>query len=186
MSTFTAFDTSRTYPQKMALVSQFRLIANKWPDHWLSNFYTAYGLAVTSFEEPDKKRRELMLNEADNYFGKIKSKLSDHAEVNILGALLASARIAATPSAYKMYGETRDKYLATAKSMTPENPRIYYLEGNSKFYTPKMFGGGPEKALPYYEKASQLFSQENKSDITKPYWGAYHNDYMIGQCKKND
>jgi len=182
--TLTAFDSSKTYAQKVPLTSQFRLIAGKWPQNWLSNFYAAYAIAVTSFDEADKKKRELLLTEADVYFERIKTMTATNEEVNILGALLASARIAATPSAYKKYGDVRDKYLEAAKAMNANNPRIWYLEGNSKYYTPKMFGGGPKKALPFYEKAAPLFNAENKTDVSKPYWGAGHNAYMLQQCKK--
>jgi hypothetical protein len=182
--TFVSFDTAKTYNQKAPIVSQFKLIAGKWPDNWLTNYYAAFAIAVTSFDEPDKKRKEPMLNEADAYFEKIKSMTSTNEEVNILGALLASARIAATPSAYKKYGEIRDKYLEAAKAMNPNNPRVYYIEGNAKYYTPKMFGGGPKKALPLYEKATSLFDAEQKTNIAKPYWGSYHNNYMLSQCKK--
>jgi hypothetical protein len=183
-STFTVFDTAKTQNQKLPLVSQFKLIATKWPENWLTNFYSAFSLAVVSFDEQDKKKRENMLIEADNYFEKIKSLSATNEEVNILGALLASARIALTPSAYKKYGDVRDKYLEAAKAMNPNNPRIYFIEGNAKYYTPKMFGGGPKIALPLYEKAATLFAPENKSDISKPYWGASRNQYMLDLCKK--
>jgi hypothetical protein len=184
MQTFTGFDTSKTYNQKAALVPQFKLIASKWSDSWLANYYAAFSIAVLSFDEKDKKKKEPMLNEADVFFEKMKTLNPSNEEVAILGALIASARIAANPSAYKKYGDIRDKYLATAKTLNQNNPRIYYLEGNATYYTPRMFGGGAKNALPFYEKAFALFNTEKKYDITHPYWGTYHNIYMMSLCKE--
>jgi hypothetical protein len=181
---FVSFDSSKTYAQKGMIVSQMKVIANKWPGNWLTNYYVAYEIAVLSFDEKDGKKRDLMLGEGDLYFNKIRLMSPSNEEVSILGALLASARIAAKPSAYKKYGDIRDEYLKTAKSNNPDNPRVYYLQGNSKYYTPKMFGGGPKNALPYYEKASKLFDQTTEHDIRKPYWGKNQNSYMIGKCKQ--
>lgn len=182
--TFTGFDTVKTYSQKVPYVLQFKLIAAKSPDNWLNNYYAAYSIAELSFTETDKKKVEPMLIEADTYFEKIKSMTSSNEEVNILGALLASAKIAANPSDFKKYFDIRDKYLEAVKALNPDNPRLYYLEGNATYYTPQIYGGGAKKAFPSYEKASVLFAKEKKSDITKPYWGANHNIYMMNRCKK--
>src|ERR1700757_1378954 len=77
-TTFTAFDTAKVYNQKMQLVSQFKLIAGKWSTNWLTNYYAAFAITVTSFDETDKKKREAMLDEADMYFEKIKSMASNN------------------------------------------------------------------------------------------------------------
>ena len=82
------------------------------------------------------------------------------------------ARLAVKPSSrYKKYGEIFNAYIDSAKSLNPDNPRIYYLQGNSIFYTPKLFGGGAKKALPYYEKAVSLYQNEKADNILSPYWG---------------
>ena len=72
------------------------------------------------------------------------------------------------------------------KEINPDNPRMYYLQGTSKFFTPKAFGGGKKAALPYFEKAETLFAKEPGGDITKPYWGKQANTYFLAQCKVED
>jgi hypothetical protein len=183
--TFTAFDSTRSYNQQLPLVNQFKLIASKWPDNWLTNYYAAYAIVITSFVEPDKSKKESMLDEAEGYYNKIKSMEASSDEVNVLGGLLAQGRLAAKPSAYKKYGDIKDKYLDAAKAINPNNPRIYLLQGDGKYYTPKMFGGGAKAALPFYEKAQTLFASQTATDISKPYWGKNELTYMMAQCNKD-
>jgi len=84
---------------------------------------------------------------------------------------------------YKKFGDLFNENIEKAKSLQPNNPRIYYLKGNSVYYTPKMFGGGAKNALSYFEKADPLFKNESKDDIFKPYWGEKQNNQMIKKCK---
>ena len=180
--TMDAFDTAKTYNKMVPLVGKFKLIAIQNPDNWLSNYYAAWSLTILCFQEPDKDKKAPLLDEADSYFDKIKNRDSSD-EINVLGAMLAQARISVKPSSYKKYGDIATKYLDKAKAINPNNPRIYALEGNSKYYTPKMFGGGPKKALPYFEKAVELYAKQTDKDITKPYWGGGQANEMLKKCQ---
>jgi len=180
----TAFDSAKTYPQKMMAVNQFKLIASKWQDNWAANFYAAFSIAVTSFQEPKKDNKDPMLDEADKYYSKISNMDSTNDEVNVLGALLAQARLSVNPmSRHVKYGEIVNKYLDKASSINPNNPRIYYLKANTFFYTPKLFGGGVDKAQPLYEKAESLFANDSQ-DIMKPHWGKAVNESQLKLCKE--
>jgi hypothetical protein len=63
---------------------------------------------------------------------------------------------------------------------------MYYLQGTSKYFTPKAYGGGKKIAQPYFEKAEALFAKEAGGDIAKPYWGKMQNSYFLEQCKTPD
>ena len=76
--------------------------------------------------------------------------------------------------------------LAKAKELNPDNPRIYYLQGTSKRFTPKMFGGGKKAALPYFEKAETLFAKESSDDITKISWGKQINAEFLKEARGED
>lgn len=187
MQTYSAFESAKTYPQYLFASNQFKLIAKQNPQYWLANYYAAWSIAIISFQEPNKDNRDLMLDEADAFFRKIESMDSTNDEVAVLGGLLAQARLSVAPgSRHGKYGAIAHAYFATAKKLNPNNPRIYYLEGNSLFYTPKLFGGGPEKALPLYQKAEELFSNDSGAmikDIRAPYWGKEVNEAMIKKCQ---
>ncbi len=181
--TYTAFDTTWVYSQKLQAANKFKLIAAKWPDSWVCNFYAAWSLSVLSFTEPNNDKKDPMLDEADRYYAKIASMDSTNDEVNVLGALLAQARLSVNPMLrHAKYGEIASKYYDEALSINPNNPRVFYLKANSLFYTPAAFGGGVDKAQPLYEKAETLFANDSK-DIRKPHWGKLANEYMLKQCK---
>jgi hypothetical protein len=184
IQTYTAFDTAKAYPQWLMASNQFKLIAKQSPTYWLANYYAAWSIAVLSFNEPTKAKKDPMLDEADAFFAKIEPMDSTNDEVALLGALLAQARLSVDPmSRHGKYGEISDKYLAQVTKLNPNNPRMYYLQGNTKFYTPKLFGGGTDKAQPLYEKAEALFANDSQ-DIHKPHWGKAVNEKMLAQCKE--
>ena len=58
--------------------------------------------------------------------------------------------------------------------------------GISKFYMPKMFGGGAKAATPYFEKAQELFSKETRTAMNEPHWGQPANNYFLEQVKSGD
>jgi len=190
VQTYTSFAAAKTYPQYILASNQFKLIAKQNPTYWLANYYAAWSIAILSFQEPNKDNKDPMLDEADAFFKKIEAMDSTNDEVAVLGGLLAQARLSVAPAGrHGKYGAIANAYFDKVKKINPNNPRMYYLQGNSLFYTPKLFGGGPEKALPVYEKAEELFS-ENASDmmhdIHNPYWGKDVNEYMIKQCKEKN
>src|SRR5690606_31425081 len=108
-------------------------------------------------------------------------------ETYVLSAMIANARMAVNPrSRWQKYGKIFEENLDKARELNADNPRIYYLQGTSKFFTPKMFGGGKKAALPYFEKADGLFAKESTDDIADPYWGKINNDYFLGMCHGED
>ena len=42
---------------------------------------------------------------------------------------------------YMQYGPIAEQALQKAIKLNPENPRIYLLQGQDKFYTPEQYGG---------------------------------------------
>ncbi len=185
---YSAFESAKTYSQYLSVCNKFKLIAKQNPQNWLTNYYAAWSIAIVSFQESNKDNKDNMLNEADVFFKKIEPMDSTNDEVAILGGLLAQARLSVAPAArHTEYGAIANAYFDKAKKINPDNPRVYFLEGNILFYTPKLMGGGAEKALPLYKKAAELFSEDTGPmlrDISSPFWGKEVNEYMIKECKE--
>jgi hypothetical protein len=183
--TYVDFDTAKTYLDMVSSSNRVKLITAKWNDQWLAQYYTSYMLTVLSFIEKDASKRDAYIDEAETYF-KMASLLynKSYDELFLLAAMIANARLAVKPgSRYKKYGEIFNSNIDSAKKLNPGNPRIYYLQGNSIFYTPKLFGGGAKKAMPYFEKADTLFQSEKGGEISRPYWGKKQNTDMLRKCK---
>lgn len=185
-STFTEFESDSTFIDKLSSGNRFELIAQKWNDQWIAHYYAAYSEVILSYIEKDEAKRDLYLDKADKQFEQLKALLkTDNDEVYVLAAMIANARLAVKPMArYKKYGDIFNENIEKAKSFRPDNPRIYLYQGMSIYHTPKMFGGGPKAALPYFEKAEGLYKNENDGDIMKPYWGKRLNAEMLNTCKK--
>jgi hypothetical protein len=187
--TFLAFDTTMDLAVKTEQSNKLTLIAKKWDAEWCTHYYAAYSKAQLSYMEKDAARRDALLDEADKEREDAVSILKkDNDETYVLAAMIANARMAVDPmNRWQKYGQLFQENLESAKEANPDNPRMYYLQGVSKFFTPKQFNGGAAAAAPYFDKANTLFAKEaTVTDISKPHWGKDKNDYFAAQCKKND
>lgn len=185
--TFLAFDTTRDVSAKTAQANKLTLIAKKWKDEWAPHYYNAYAKASLSYMLPENEmdKKDAMLDEADASLDEAVTLLGKETDdIYVMKAMLAQSRMAVDGrNRWQKYGKLFDENLQKAKELNAENPRIYYLKGTSVFFTPKMFGGGAEKALEYFEKAQPLFAKETDGDMTDPHWGAEANEYFIKMCK---
>lgn len=180
---FQQMDSARSVSDMMGVSAKFEMIAGKWGDEWISNYYVAFSKVIVSFMITDSQKKDLLLDEADKYLSKIEKLNSKSDETWVMAALITNARISVDGQNRGMQysGEFNDD-IEKAKSINPDNPRVYYMKGSSLFYTPEMYGGGKEKAKPYLVKAEELFAKENKSSLLKPYWGEKQNHDLLIQC----
>lgn len=186
--TFLAFDTTQDVQKKIEASNKMTMIAKKWSGEWAPHFYNAYSKATLSYMETDEKKRDAYVDEADKELGEAVAILGkDNDETYVMAAMLANARMAVDGrNRWQKYGKIFDENLEKAKAINENNPRIYYLKGVSKFFTPKMFGGGKKAAISYFEKADGLFAKETDADMNKPFWGKVQTAYFIAQCKGED
>lgn len=181
--TLVKMDSVQNLSDMMRVSAQFDMIAAKWENQWSSNYYAAYAKAIASFIVQDNIKKDLFLDEADKYLGRIKTIDSQNDETWVLAALIANARITVDGQNRGMqYGEIVNQCLTNAEKANPDNPRIYYLKGSSLFYTPEMYGGGKAQAKIQFEKAKELFARENKTSVLKPHWGERQNLDLLKQC----
>ncbi len=186
-ATFINFDTSyQDMAVREAAGNKLILIAKKYPQEWAPQYYAAYSRIQLSYTEKDEAKRDAYLDEAEQYLAEAIHILGkENDETHIIAAVIANARMAVKPrERYQKYGKIFDEQLDAAKTINPDNPRIYLERGIAKFYTPKMFGGGRKAAEPYFNKAKDLFAKEPKGDITDPYWGEGANNYFLGLIAK--
>lgn len=186
--TWTSFDTTKDAAARVEISNKLSLIAKKWTDEWAGHYYNALSKAILSYNETDEAKRDAYLNDAEQERDEAVSLLKkENDETYVLAAMIANARLAVKPqSRWQKFGKIFDENLKKAKEINPDNPRIYYLQGTSKRFTPKMFGGGKKAALPYFEKAETLFAKENSEDITKISWGKRINEEFLKEAKGED
>jgi len=184
-TTMRQFYAASTQEERLASSNRLSLIANKWNTEWFTHYYSAYAKTLLGVYEQDQTKKISYFEEAEKNLETAKtSPKGENDEVYALAAMIASMRIGIFPDQWQKYSEVFAFNMKKAKEIRKENPRIYYLEGMSKFYTPEMYGGGKKSALPFFQKAAEYFALESDADIRKPSWGKKQNEEMIKKCEE--
>ncbi|HUQ81541.1 MAG TPA: hypothetical protein VM076_10400 [Gemmatimonadaceae bacterium] len=120
------------------------------PNDPLLLYYRAFALYRTStiytgMKKNDEAKRAL--DEADMLLEQATAK-SPTAEALALRSAVMGLMIGASgnPLSGMTLGPKAGGLLDRAKEMEPKNPRVWLISGMSAMFTPKMFGGGTDKA----------------------------------------
>jgi hypothetical protein len=152
--------------------NQFERIATAEQGRWMPYYYASYSLVVMSFEENDGGKKDQILDRAQDLLDKAMELEPEESELYTLQAFLYPSRILVDPMGRGMtYIEKMFTTLETAKSLNPDNPRIYFLEGINKLNLPPSFGGGADVAKPILEEALVKFEAFTNEDPLWPGWG---------------
>ena len=89
-------------------------------------------------------------------------------------ALLSSAygrQIGLSPIKGMVLGRRAQQALQKATQLAPDNPRVALCMAIRDFNTPGMLGGSKEKGLQGFQRAAELFAQEEPTNPIRPAWG---------------
>ncbi|SEJ29102.1 hypothetical protein SAMN05216327_10872 [Dyadobacter sp. SG02] len=179
-----SIDREKPDPKSLVdIANRFERIAAAEPKEWLPKYYAAYANVLLGFVAPT-------LSEKDQYLDKANVLLKDaegiagkpNDEIEVLKAYQSQIHLAADPmNRWQADGEKFQGFLQSAKALNADNPRIYYLEGSSLFFTPEEYGGGKKVAKPTLEKAQQKFNAFKPASGIHPDWGKMETEWMLSQ-----
>lgn len=186
-----ALDTTRTPENSQVLSAAFERIADAEKVKWLPYYYAALtqvnagyfmntdvmagGMAATF--DPIADKAESLLNKAE-------ALSENNSEIYVVKKMIASLRMIADPmSRYMQYAPIAQEALATAKKLNPENPRVYLLEAQDKFYTPEQYGGSKSDALELFQTSLKKYDSFQPASSIDPHWGKATAAYFLGQLK---
>lgn len=106
------------------------------------------------------------------------AKLRPLAESHALRRALLAQTITDAGSAMAVQPQMAQAQ-ADAQRLGKTNPRVWLLEGEGAFFTPPMWGGGPEAALGHLQKAEELFASDHPAS-GMPAWGRAEVEAWIG------
>ncbi|HEX8426599.1 hypothetical protein [Hymenobacter sp.] len=154
-------------------ISKFERAAAVMPADWLPRYYQAYGYVRLGFFAKDGEGQDKYFDQAQAALDQArKQPAADASELAVMQAYLYQGRIMVSPMTRAMQYTTKvGESLAQAEKLNPGNPRVYLVRGNDLNFRPKMFGGGPEAAKPYYDKAKACFDTFQPASSIAPTWG---------------
>jgi len=174
---------SKTVDEMLPVANRFERIAAAEAKEWLPNFWAAYCYNVLSFVEKDEDRRDQFLDKAETLLDKAEKLNSREAEVYILKAYIAQARMAVSPATRWMrQGSIIDESLTKAETLQPQNPRIDYLRGLNLYHKPAMFGGGKNAAKPLLKSALDKYAVFTPASGIHPDWGRERCQATYNKC----
>lgn len=155
------------------------------PQDWLPRYYQGYALLINVFQsKEDGDVKDKTLDQAEAALGQARKLGGDEAELLVLQAYIYQARLGISPMMRSMtYSQKVNEALAQAKKLNPANPRIYLVQANNLYFTPKMFGGGAEAAKPVYDEAKARYAAFRPAAPNAPNWGERQ---LLGRLKKYD
>jgi hypothetical protein len=163
----------------------FNTISIEKPKQWLAPLYAGLSYILASFKESENKQlKDELCDKAQVCVDSSALRNADVSEVAALQAFLYQARIEVSPTERGLdYSLKADAEIKKAEASNPNDPRPYFLYGMNVYYTPKLFGGGPGKALPLFEQAAEKFEVFVPEMPFMPNWGKQQNLDMISKCK---
>jgi hypothetical protein len=186
------FDTVRSNDGWKDLGNSFQRIADAEKTQWLPYYYAAlthvmigYNIAGASGgmggfadkTDPEADLAEQLLNKAQE-IGK------ENSEIYCVRKMIASLRLMADPmNRYQTALPAATEALEKAKSLNPENPRVYLLEAQDKFYTPEQYGGSKTEAKTLFETAMKKYEAFKPETAIHPQWGKSQAQYFLSQLK---
>jgi hypothetical protein len=186
------FDTVRSNDGWKDLGNSFQRIADAEKTQWLPYYYAAlthvmigYNIAGASGgmggfadkTDPEADLAEQLLNKAQE-IGK------ENSEIYCVRKMIASLRLMADPmNRYQTALPAATEALEKAKSLNPENPRVYLLEAQDKFYTPEQYGGSKTEAKTLFETAMKKYEAFKPESAIHPQWGKSQAQYFLSQLK---
>jgi len=159
--------------QLLSISGKMERAAAVAPADWLPRYYQAYALLINVFQsKEDGDAKDNTLDQAEAALAKARKLGGDESELLVLQAYIYQARLGVSPMMRSMtYPRMVDEAVAKAKKINPANPRIYLVQANNKYYTPKMFGGGAEVAKPLFEEAKAKYAAFQPKSPLAPNWG---------------
>jgi hypothetical protein len=177
-NTIAAFDTTRSADGMKELANKFQRIGDAEKTQWLPYYYAAlatvnmgYSLSGGQFGT-NADKIDPVADQAEALINKAAAITNNNSEVFVVKKMIATLRMMADPmNRYMKYGPIAAEALETAKKLNPENPRVYYLEAQDKFFTPEQFGGSKTEAKKLFELALQKFASFKPESNIHPTWG---------------
>ena len=168
------------------LANSFERIGEAEKEQWLPYYYAALSRVMMGYmisngqtggfadkTDPEADKAEELLNKA-------LALTKENSEIWCVKKMIATLRMTADPmTRFQTYGMAASDALQKAKQLDPQNPRVYLLEGQDKFYTPEQFGGSKTEAKLLFEESVKKHESFKSVSSIHPSWGLGQAKYFL-------
>lgn len=176
-------DSAKTGDDFTAVAASFERIGDAEKTQWLPYYYAALANIWKGFSDP-KANKDDAADKAESLIAKADAIAPKNAEIALEKSMASTLHMVVDPQTrWQKYGAAVNQEMATAKQLDPNNPRVYYWQGQNLFGTPEQFGGGKAKAKPLFEKSLELYKSTKPVSSIYPAWGEKQTERMLEQCK---
>lgn len=174
-------DSAKTAQDFQSAANAFERIGDAEKTQWLPYYYS--GLALSTMGWMDSKLDKDANSAKINALCDKAETIEKNAEIYALRNMSATQQMLVDPQTrWQTYGQQASGYLQEGLKLDPNNPRLYYLQGQSIFGTPEAFGGGKKNAKPLFEKAVALYKIFQVKPLY-PNWGQKSAEDMLAKCQ---
>jgi tetratricopeptide (TPR) repeat protein len=138
----------------------------------------------TGLKRNDEAKRAL--DEADLLLEQATARVPSADALALRGSVIGlMIGLSGNPLSGMTLGPKASGLVDRALEVDPKNPRVWLIRGMSAMFTPKMFGGGTDKAERDLQKAIELFEAE-RPVAPAPSWGRADAYVWLGQALQKD
>ena len=183
--TLSLMDSSFSNPASLlSVANNFERIANAEKTQWLPYYYAAFCQVNLGFMEKDKEKVDGIADKANSLLAIADSLSPNNSEISCIKSMIASCHMMVNPQQrWMQYGQASTSNMELAMQQDPNNPRPYFLKGQSLRYTPEQFGGGCKAAKPSFETALEKYASFKPAGELFPNWGKALAQQMVDGCK---
>ncbi len=177
------FKSAKTVEDMQATSAFFERIGEAEKDKWLPYYYAAQSNYYTGWMDP-KADKDKVAEKCKELVTKAEGIESNNSEIFCLRQMIAVMQMTVDPMArYQTYGTEARNALANATKADPNNPRIYFLNGQTLMNTPEAFGGGKAVAKKLFEKSLELYKTFQPATPFHPSWGKEEAEKLLAACQ---
>ena len=159
------------------------------PNDRLLLYYRSLALYRSAGQLMGRKRNDdakKALEQADMLLEQIETKSPAADALALRGGVIGQMiGLSGNPLAGMTMGPKSSGLIDRAMETDPKNPRVWLIRGMSAMFTPKMFGGGTDKAERDLRKATELFAAE-RPVAPEPSWGHADAYIWLGQALQKE
>ena len=177
--------TAQSSDQFQLAANHFERVASAEAREWLPLYYAAYANLNAGLSGTDKTKQDELYDRALSQLKAAEEISKENSEILAMQGYVVLMKLAIDPMVRGMSMMPEGMaLLQKAKRVNPENPRVYLIEGQFKFYTPEAYGGGKAAAQPILQTGKEKYALETPASAIVPQWGKQRLEYLLKLCSE--